>query len=446
MSVMTQASDDLPLTAGFSCRASVPPVSAVSIGLAVGVGIIAGVAGLLQQAGVLPDALNRQAVWFHPVAMLLFVAVPAFLGGFGRLFLARELADSTQDNGGLASLPRMDAISLVLMLTSLAIFISGKGTENSVAAGLLVWSLGAVLQATAIITIILDSCARAGSVALRGYDKHPQVAAFSLLVWTQLFAATGLLFAAPVLAASATRALLGFSGMESIFSSFAMPVTLIVLVAAFGLAAQIFDSAVPPSARSRLIAAAVAGITADGGAVVWARGIFAHQPQSMIMLGVSCLAFVASLAFAGLWMRTLWCRTVSLHKRAGVPLLWVSAFFVLLAGGWCMEMKSGQGLHTAVLSGAVFVLFGAFYSWLETASDTRYSTGLARFQFALLFAGALLSAAGGVVAHSPIQIAGDAAMAVSLGVFLAVLVSALKQHEMGTRLQEPLFSGVEKTR
>ncbi|NHO31496.1 heme-copper oxidase family protein [Acetobacter fallax] len=443
---MTQAPDTPNRAESASFTAPVPAISTASLSLAVAVGSIAGISGILQEAGVLSDGLTRQMAWFHPVAMLLFVAVPAFLGGFGRLFLARDLADPMLENGGLARLSRLDAASLSLLLLSLLTFIAGGGAASLVATGLLLWSAGAILLATSTVTTILDSRARSGCVVSRGQVRSGAVPPFSLFTWTQLFAATSLLFVAPVLAASATHAFFGQAGIENVLPSFSMPVTLIVLVAAFGLAARIFDSVAPLSSRIRLTAAAIAGLASDGGAVIWARGLFAHQPQFLITLAGTGLAAAMSLIFAGLWVRALWHQTVSVRTRAGVPVLWASAFFVLLAAGWGVQMSSGQGLHAAVLSGAVFVLFGAFYNWLETASEGRYSVGLARLQFGLLFAGAILSAAGGLSARGPVQMTGDVAMAGSLAIFVAVIAGAMKRHRHEIRHQNPALSGSAGTR
>ncbi len=441
----TQVSDKLNSTAGAAgpapVTAPVPAVSVASLTLAVAVGSIAGVTGILQEARLLPDALTSEATRFHPVAMLLFVAVPAFLGGFGRLFLSRDLADPTQRNGGLARLPILDALSIGMMTVSLLAFIAGGSAGPAAAAGLLLWSIGAILLATTTVATILDSRAGPGRVAPRGQIGTVRSAPLSLFAWTQFFAAIGLLFAAPVMAASATRAVFAHSGdAGAMLSAFSMPVTLVVLVSAFGLAARIFDSAAPLTARSRLATAALAGVTADGGAVLWARGILTHQTQSTITLAGTCLAAVASLAFAGLWIRALWRQTVPMRNRVGVPVLWVSGFFVFLAAGWGVQMSSGRGLHAAVLSGAVFVLFGAFYNWLETVSEGRYPAGAARLQFGLLFAGAVLSAAGGPVIHGPVQIAGDIAMAASLAVFMIVLAGATRQYGHDTAGQGAALS------
>ncbi|NHN87788.1 heme-copper oxidase family protein [Acetobacter conturbans] len=380
------------------------------------VGLIAGTGAILRQVDVLPPALAERIATFHPYAMLLFVGVPAFLGVFGRLFLPRDL--KVADVAGLA---RIDGMALGFMLASLIAFL----VCGSVATGLGLWSAGAVLLSLATLLSIFNARSGAGVVPPRGQDRAETATPFSVFVWTQLCAATGILIVAPVLAAGVTRELLGWSGD---MPSFEKPLTLIVLVAAFGLAVRIFDAATVLGRKARIVAIAVTAFAADGGAVFWARSAFIHAaPADTALMGTG-LAVVASAAFAGLWLQTLW----RVKARISVPVLWVSGFFVLLAAGW-----AGSGVHTAVLNGAVFVLFGGFYCWVNDVTGGRYAQNLARAQFVLMFSGVLLSAAG---ASPVLQAAGGAVMVASLLVLASVLVSMMR------RVGDETFAGPQEIR
>ncbi|MCH4091315.1 hypothetical protein [Acetobacter sp.] len=383
-----------------------PHVAAGYLALSVTVGGLAGAAALAGQLHLLPAGLEARMAGFHPSAMLLFVGISAFLGAFGRLFLARDLM-----TGGVKALPLLDGAALVAMLVALLMFLSGVSHGDLI--GMSVWSVGAVLMAVSTLTLISDSRAGVGIIAPRGQERVDGLLPFSLFVWTQLCAAVGLLLTAPVLAAGATRELFGASG---VMPHFEMPVTLIVLVSAFGLAAKVFDGIAPVGKALKAVAVTVIAIVAIGGPVLWDRLAFVHADPASAQKAGAVLAAVASIAFTGVWIRTLWRQAVTLRVAIDVPVLWVSGFFVLLAAGWM-----GSGVHTAVLNGAVFVLFGGFYAWLGDVTKGHYSRNFARMQFGLMFLGVLASESNTGLG----QALGGAAMAVSLWVMAFVLLSVL---------------------
>lgn len=385
-----------------------PPVSAVSLSLAVTMGGVAGLVGILQEAGLFSGLAGRQAGVFHAVAMLLFVTVPALTGGFGRLFLMRDLP-------GAAGLPRLDLAAMAFILASLLVLLVGN-----VPAGLLLWSVGAVLLSAGTLALILNSRSGPGCVAVRGSSVQPLKRPFSLFVWTQFFAAAGLILAAPVMAAAMTKTLWGLPDNGEVLRTIVLPLSLVVLVAAAGLATRVFETLAPLGKAERLTGMVSAGLAAAGGAVLWDHNLFVHDTAFSAM-SVAGLEAVVSVVFAGLWMKVLWQRKVAAGGVAGLPVLWVSAFFVLLVAGWAVQITGGHGLHEAVLSGTMFVLFGAFYTWLERDAGLHCPARLVQVQFWLLFAGTVLSAGPGVI-----RLAGDAAMVVSLLVFGAALISAMR--------------------
>lgn len=148
----------------------------------------------------------------------------------------------------------------------------------------------------------------------------------------------------------------------------------------------------------------------------WNASAKARVDSRDLVLPVLFLLARGSIAFTGIWIRALWRQAVTLRVAIDVPVLWVSGFFVLLAAGWM-----GSGVHTAVLNGAVFVLFGGFYAWLNDLTKGHYSRNSARVQFGLMFFGVLVSDSNTGLG----QALGGAAMAVSLGVLAFVLLDVL---------------------
>lgn len=265
MAVVTPAQ-----TQAVSRRSRLSPYAPATgyLALSVAVGGLAGATALAAQLHLLPAGFEARMAGFHPSAMLLFVGIPAFLGAFGRLFLTHDLM-----RGGVKALPWLDGAALAAMLMALLMFLSGAA--HAELSGMCLWSLGAVLMSASTVAIICDSRAGAGLIAPRGQERVSGLVPFSLFVWTQLCAALGLLLTAPVLAAGATRELLGASG---VMPRFEMPATLIVLVAAFGLAARVFDTIAPVGQKLKAMAVAIIATVAIGGPVLWGRMAFVCEP------------------------------------------------------------------------------------------------------------------------------------------------------------------------
>ncbi|MFT8719636.1 hypothetical protein [Acetobacter sp.] len=372
------------------------------------VGMIAGICALLERADILPAELASRVTVFHPYAMLLFVGVPAFLGLFGRLFLPLALNASAA-----RGLPKLDGLALTFLLASLAVFLTGVAGQASVGLGLVLWSVGAVIVACVTSATILDARAGAGIVPPRGQEST--TVPFSVFVWTQLCAAFGLLLVAPVIAAAATKSLLGYSVT---MPAFELPVSLIILVAATGLATRVFDAVAPLGENARRAAVGVGALATIGGSTVWAHAAVTHGAQSTVVAVEMGLAVLVSMTCAAIWGRALWHAQAALN----VPVLWMSGFFVLLVAGWI-----SSGIHTAVLNGAIFAMFGGFYSWLDDVTSGRYSQRAAQAQFLLMFVGVVLGAS----ASSLLQAAGGAMIVSSLLVLASVLFSLLRRNEEG---------------
>ncbi|MBO1358474.1 hypothetical protein J2D73_01495 [Acetobacter sacchari] len=403
---------------GLTAQRSSSPRSAVGyVVFSCAVGAAAGAAALASQFGLLPSDLAKKAGHAHSIAMVLYVALPALLGGFGALLAPAELRRGV---GASAICARLLSLSLVLMIASLLLFFGAAGAATSVWGGL-VWCLGAVVMATSVLSRILDS--RTSVVSGERGSAHR----FSLFLWTQVAAAAGLLFSVPVLAAGLTRALVSGASTSDVLTSFEMPTMIVVLVAALGLASRAFEPAAGQdddrrgSALESNVGRAVAVAAGVGGPVIWAHAMMTHQALAPVVSFETGLAALCSLTFGALWMSRLWRRAVSFAGRGGVQLLWTSGFFVVLLSGWTVGVAEGDSVHAAVLSASALALFGAFYGWLDSAGRW-YPAVAARFQFLFMFAGSILGNLAVSHAGGALQIVSGVAFGLSL---LALVVVAL---------------------
>lgn len=381
------------------------------LGLSATVGSVAGAGALLGRMHLLSPLLSARLEAFHPLAMLLFVGVPGFLGVFGRLFLTRDLCPGRSLLSPLRGVSGLDGVALSLMLASFIAFLAWG--YPALALGL--WALGSVLMAAITVATILDSRAGAGVVPPAGMTRTADKPVFSVFVWSQLAASIGVLVTAPILGAAVTRG--PADSTVSVVQSLSLPLTLVVLVAALGLAARIFEVVAPVERRTTLAAGLLMGLAADGGAAFWARSAVTHGSPALLHEVGNGLAATVALAFTLMWVRTLWRRPVGLTGAAGVPVLWMSAFFILLGAGW------GGGVHGAVLNGVVFALFGSFYCWMNEFLGAGYPRTLARVQCGLMLAGALVLSSPSAFA----QMGGGLMMAFSLPVLVAVIAGSLRR-------------------
>ncbi|MFT8519780.1 cbb3-type cytochrome c oxidase subunit I [Acetobacter syzygii] len=335
--------------------------------LAATAALVGGGASVLAGLGMLPAS----GVWgrlaqAHPALMLLYVVVPALVGGFGTLWLPRALGREHMLLGRL----NLASIAVLVVAAVLTCTLADARLAN------MLWSLGALTSAMVLLTTIFDSCA----------DSREQTT-FSPFVWGEMLSAIVLLLTVPVFAAATVRSWL-WSAYNPVVGAeyFAAPVGLIVLLAGFGI---VFEMATRIGQVKTAPVAYIMAATAASGVVAWAKSSLAHGADSQtaqmvgnVLLGVCSLSAVC---LAGLWLAGTWKARVALRT----PLLWGMGFLAVVAGGWVVQLVQGAGLHPALQLGALYAVCGGFYLWRGEACGFWYPQKLARLHFVLTAAATL---------------------------------------------------------
>lgn len=338
-------------------------------------GLLGGGASVLRQAGLMPD----HGVWpvlehIHAPLMLLFVVVPALVCGFSNLWLPRALG-----RAGMV-LPALNVAGLGLVGVS-GILAVVNGAQ---APAILLWCAGLLCAVMTVLATIFDSRA-----------DTEQKLPFSPFVWGEMLASAVLLLTVPVLAAVMTHQLLSFSQSDilPLLDGFAEPVTLVTLLAGFGL---VFEAGARASRFSEKPVITIMTATAAASVIIWTRGVFAHglaasvqQPGSLTSPENAVLfaSTLASVLLAGLWMAGTWRSRLSLR----VPMLWGLGFLAVVSTGWVAQLMQGDGLHSALQLGAVYAAFCGLYLWRGENGGYWYPRFLAVLQFVLMAAATGLS-------------------------------------------------------
>ncbi|WP_197464434.1 cbb3-type cytochrome c oxidase subunit I [Acetobacter cerevisiae] len=375
-------------------------------------GLLGGGASVLRQAGLMPD----QGVWpvlehIHAPLMLLFVVIPALVCGFSNLWLPRALG-----RAGMV-LPALNGAGLGLVgVSGVLAVVNGAPAP---APAILLWCVGLLCAVMTVLATIFDSRA-----------DTEQKLPFSPFVWGEMLASSVLLLTVPVLAAVMTRQLL--SGAQTdilpLLDGFAEPVTLVTLLAGFGL---VFETGARASRFSEKPVIAIMTATAAASVIIWTRGVFAHglaasveQPGTLTSPENAVLfaSTLASVLLAGLWMAGTWRSRLSLR----VPMLWGLGFLAVVSTGWVAQLIQGDGLHSALQLGAVYAAFCGLYLWRGENGGYWYPRSLAVLQFVLMAAATGLS-------FSPLSAAAQIWSGGLLGVSLLCFVATMGMSFMQNR-------------
>ncbi|MCP1245637.1 cbb3-type cytochrome c oxidase subunit I [Acetobacter cerevisiae] len=375
-------------------------------------GLLGGGASVLRQAGLMPD----QGVWpvlehIHAPLMLLFVVIPALVCGFSNLWLPRALG-----RAGMV-LPALNGAGLGLVgVSGVLAVVNGAPAP---APAILLWCVGLLCAVMTVLATIFDSRA-----------DTEQKLPFSPFVWGEMLASSVLLLTVPVLAAVMTHQLL--SGAQTdilpLLDGFAEPVTLVTLLAGFGL---VFETGARASRFSEKPVIAIMTATAAASVIIWTRGVFAHglaasveQPGTLTSPENAVLfaSTLASVLLAGLWMAGTWRSRLSLR----VPMLWGLGFLAVVSTGWVAQLIQGDGLHSALQLGAVYAAFCGLYLWRGENGGYWYPRSLAVLQFVLMAAATGLS-------FSPLSAAAQIWSGGLLGVSLLCFVATMGMSFMQNR-------------
>lgn len=373
-------------------------------------GLLGGGASVLRQAGLMPD----HGIWpvlehIHAPLMLLFVVIPALVCGFSNLWLPRALG-----RAGMV-LPALNVAGLGLVGVS-GILAVVNGAQ---APAILLWCAGLLCAVMTVLATIFDSRA-----------DTEQKLPFSPFVWGEMLASAMLLLTVPVLAAVMTHQLL--SGAQGdilpLLDGFAEPVTLVTLLAGFGL---VFEAGARASRFSEKPVITIMTATAAASVIIWTRGVFAHglaasvqQPGTLTSPENAVLfaSTLASVLLAGLWMAGTWRSRLSLR----VPMLWGLGFLAVVSTGWVAQLMQGDGLHSALQLGAVYAAFCGLYLWRGENGGYWYPRPLAVLQFVLMAAATGLS-------FSPLSAAAQIWSGGLLGVSLLCFVATMGMSFMQNR-------------
>ncbi|WP_086651414.1 heme-copper oxidase family protein [Acetobacter cibinongensis] len=342
--------------------------------LAVIAALLGGGSSALQSAGLVPASGFWMALeQNHASLMLLFVVIPAFIGGFGTLWLPTALG-----RAGMV-LPRLNAVALGCLAVAGGLMVGAPAHQY---AALLLWCAGTLLAAMTLLATLFDSRA----------DGATRVT-FSPFIWGEMLASAVLLLTVPVLGALAThQQSAGLPFSTALVEFFAKPVTLVTLLVGFGI---VFETV---SGTVRFPMRWVVGLMTGAATictVLWVKAAFAQGSGSDIA-GLSPLAVeswvlgattLASVLLALVWMVGTW-RT---YLSARVPVLWGLGFLLVVSTGWVSQFTQGGGLHSALQFGMLYAVFCGVYFWRGELCGRWYSTKLATVQFGMMCVATVLA-------------------------------------------------------
>lgn len=316
-----------------------------------------GGASTLSEMGMMPATAGWHAVvQAHPVLMLLYVVVPALLGGFGSLWLPRAV----QRSGVL--LPRLNDAGFLCVFAGAALTVTGAELKTAT----LLWCVGTLMTSMALLATVFDSRADMD-------ERKP----FSPFVWGEMLAAAVMLLTVPVMAGQIVKHWHDATAVN--VESFAGPVGLVVLLAGFGV---VFEISARVGKFSEKPVAFIMAAAAASGVVAWTKSVFMQGTESAgaMQVGSTMLALCsfAATCLAVLWLAGAWNARATLR----VPLLWGLGFMSVVSGGWLVQLVQGNGLHSALQLGALYVVCGGFYLWRGEECGYWYPQLMAYLHFA----------------------------------------------------------------
>ncbi|MDL2170068.1 MULTISPECIES: hypothetical protein [Asaia] len=323
---------------------------AAFLALALFCGLAGGFLGFVSQNTGPTHALG------HGLLLDLFVLIPAFLGGMGRLILPGELTS-------LPSLMvRFDRVALVALFLGALCALGGVSRPDLFAVSMGLWSVGVVLLALSTIVKCLE-CR-----VVRFRDLSP-------FTWSQLLASLGLIVIVPVVLAGLCHDLVAGGDAQIVagvwLGRIQVPVLALVMQLALGAIANLVSF---HSTRAKIVLPLLMAVPTLGVSVVWAHGVIVPGLSEAWLLGAGVA--LPCFGIMGLICASLWRRSFTMTYA----LSWSFPALLLLSAGWVLYLFPArpEAFHSAMLFGAVFALFGCYYRWQAQLGDMAAPLWLGR--------------------------------------------------------------------
>jgi cytochrome c oxidase subunit 1 len=424
----------------------------------------------------------------HALVMIFFVIMPAQMGAFGNYFT--PLMIGAPD----VAFPRMNNISFWLLVGAFALLVTSMfvdgGPGHGAGTG---WTLYPPLSTSGhtgpSVDLVILAIHLAGASSILGAINFittifnmrapgMTLGRMPLFAWSVLVTAFMLLLTLPVLAGAITMLLTDRNFHTHFFDAagggdpvmyqhlfwfFGHPEVYIMILPGFGIISHVVAtfSNKPVFGYLGMVAAMVAiGVI---GSMVWAHHMFTVG----MSIELSAYFTAASMVIAvptGIkvfsWIATMWGGSVDFKT----PMLWAIGFiFVFVIGGVTGVALAGAAIdqsfhdtyyvvahfHYVLSLGAIFSIFAGFYYWFEKITGLKYNELLGKLHFWMFLIGTnviffpqhFLGMQGmprryvdypeGFALWNKVSSIGYVIMAVSMGVFVLLLVEAFVRRRRG---------------
>jgi cytochrome c oxidase subunit 1 len=424
----------------------------------------------------------------HALVMIFFVIMPAQMGAFGNYFT--PLMIGAPD----VAFPRMNNISFWLLVGAFALLVTSMfvdgGPGHGAGTG---WTLYPPLSTSGhtgpSVDLVILAMHLAGASSILGAINFittifnmrapgMTLGRMPLFAWSVLVTAFMLLLTLPVLAGAITMLLTDRNFHTHFFDAagggdpvmyqhlfwfFGHPEVYIMILPGFGIISHVVAtfSNKPVFGYLGMVAAMVAiGVI---GSMVWAHHMFTVG----MSIELSAYFTAASMVIAvptGIkvfsWIATMWGGSVDFKT----PMLWAIGFiFVFVIGGVTGVALAGAAIdqsfhdtyyvvahfHYVLSLGAIFSIFAGFYYWFEKITGLKYNELLGKLHFWIFLIGTnviffpqhFLGMQGmprryvdypeGFALWNKVSSIGYVIMAVSMGVFVLLLVEAFVRRRRG---------------